>query len=87
MSARVAAPMASTALDLRRLGVRSAGDHVCEYHAYPAAWTHRIPMSRPIDGERDAPMDPPTKRVMDTIYTTCGEAPSSYSVVASLVVL
>lgn len=28
-------------------------------------------------------MDPPTKRVMDTIYTTWGEAPSSYSVSAS----
>ena len=64
--------MASTALDLRRLRVMEVYDHVGKNHAYPAAWTHRIPMSRPIVGERDAPMDPPTKSVIDTRYTTYG---------------
>lgn len=82
MSARVAAPMASTALDLHNLRVRSARNHVCAEHVYPAAWTHLIPMSRPIDGERDAPMDPPTKRVIDTRYTTC-RVPPSHSVLTS----
>ena len=72
MSASVAAPMASTALDLRRLRVMEVYDHVGKNHAYPAAWTHRIPMSRPIVGKRDAPMDPPTKSVIDTRYTTYG---------------
>lgn len=76
--------MASTALDLRGLCVMSADDYVCKDAAYPAAWTHRMPMSRPIDGERAAPMDPPTKRAIDIRYTICKAMNHNHSTLAYL---
>lgn len=53
-----------------------------EADAYPAAWTHRMPMSRPIECERAAPMDPPTKRAIDMRYTICRVTNHDHSTLA-----